>query len=861
MKKLIWAATALMGFVAGADFGTALDCEGLTFATGGDAYWYEQTDAVKVGGSALRSGKISHDDETWLETVVTNAGMVSFWWKASSESAEYDWLEVSVDGEQKAKIGGEEGWLWKAVPVVAGQTVRWTYRKDEEVSVGEDCGWLDGVEFLAVPEKMTVTFVTNGGGAIDALEVEPGDKYGDLPEPTPGVEGVKFAGWCLDEALAQTVEPDDLIVYRDVTLYAKWRFPVSVLDTDDLTFFTDEEEPWVAEGDSGAIGGYVLRSGSGEGPGTLYAYPSGKGTLKFKWRRAAYLDYGAMIVSGTRDFNFGGRSGEWSDYSVSLYGDCDNVVEWFVPNLMSEPLYLKDFEWVPAPESVTVSFDANGGSFAGTSREYAPGETYGELEAPTRSGHVFLGWYENSLKGRKASESGFVPLCESVTLVAKWGADVSSMATEALKTFESDGAVVWRAVEYGGTNFAEVELAGGMDGENQMQSSSSALSVTTDAAGFLDFKIQIETKGYPSLNDGSYPYMSAWANVYVYLDGEKVASSHVYGNNQEREVDVPLYITAGSHTLTCEVEGMPAMLSIEHQSYDEETGEWKYDTEYAFGDATIVRVGDFKFEAEGEQADLQSWTGKVRRFKSWRTGDLARFAAGYKSRFTDHSDDYEARILYAVTRLGALAEDDTFKEYAESFGLTVDWARLSVTPPKPEFGADGAAINEMADGTLALVSPVFADVQSVLAGIPESWTGSVTLSSEEWPVDESVAIDSADVLFARAGLDAALAGLNYLAAHDLTVDWEKVGEPVETGLTIPVLEALPDIGDDASWDGAAYFREAQSASRRIIPSIRLVSRLKPRASVLRHGGVVGESAAYATIRTTETRGSTKTAKS
>ena len=52
MKKLIWAATALMGFVAGADFGTALDCEGLTFATGGDAYWYEQTDAVKVGGSA-----------------------------------------------------------------------------------------------------------------------------------------------------------------------------------------------------------------------------------------------------------------------------------------------------------------------------------------------------------------------------------------------------------------------------------------------------------------------------------------------------------------------------------------------------------------------------------------------------------------------------------------------------------------------------------------------------------------------------------------------------------------------------------------------------------------------------------------
>ena len=141
MKKMIWAVVALLGFVAWADFNMALDCNELTFTTGGDADWYEQTDVVNIGTSAVRSGAITDNQTTWIETTVTNVGLLSFWWKASSES-DYDWLEVLVDGEQRAKISGTGlGWVQKGV-LIAGEgehTVKWLYSKDGGDSNGEDC--------------------------------------------------------------------------------------------------------------------------------------------------------------------------------------------------------------------------------------------------------------------------------------------------------------------------------------------------------------------------------------------------------------------------------------------------------------------------------------------------------------------------------------------------------------------------------------------------------------------------------------------------------------------------------------------------------------------------------------------------
>ena len=291
MKRIIWVVAALLGLVVWADFNAVLDCNELTFTTGGDADWFEQTADVKVGESALRSGAIASNDdygeETWLETTVTNAGTLSFWWKVSSESG-CDVLSLSVDDEWKAAISGTgNGWAQKSVIVAAGQKVRWTYLKDGSDDYGEDCGWLDGVEFTPAPASMAVTFVTNGGAEIASTNVTPGITYGELPVPTK--EGVEvFGGWYLDEGLTERAKGADLVVFRDITLYTKWIIPVSVLDAEgNVALSTDDESntPWEAIEDAETESGYTLRGPkeSDWASGYLYADVTGIGTLSFEW--------------------------------------------------------------------------------------------------------------------------------------------------------------------------------------------------------------------------------------------------------------------------------------------------------------------------------------------------------------------------------------------------------------------------------------------------------------------------------------------------------------------------------------------------------------------------------------------------
>ena len=1240
MKKMIWAVVALLGFAAWADLNTALDCNGLTFTTGGDANWYEQMDDFKVGTSAMRSGAITNNQETWIGTTVTNTGTISFWWKVSSEES-YDELAVIVDNMQKAAISGTgDDWARKSVIVTAGQTVRWSYSKDSSEDDGSDCAWLDGVEYMPAPESMTVTFMTNGGDEIAPTNVTPGITYGELPVPqkegneefggwyldeeltakasndafvefrdhtlyakwrfpvsllnTDGLEfstdddylpweavaeaeasggyavrgpvdpdrtggylylwttngsgtlsykwkidgdgngtfyeynyqdgnnhyfygedtdwqtrticlysdnetemswysssksaalmlsdfawtpapetmtitfvtnggdeiaptnvapGItygelpvpqkegneEFVGWYLDEELTEKAYSDDLVTFRDHTLYAKWEIPVSVLNADGLEFSTSDETwrlPWEAVAEAGASGGYAVRgpvdpdrtggylylwttNGSGtlsykwkidgDGNGTFYEYnyqdgnnhyfygedtdwqtrticlysdnetemswysssksaalmlsdfvwtpapetmtitfvtnggdeiaptnvapgitygelpvPQKEGdeefagwyldeeltekasndafvefrdhTLYAKWRlpvsvlNADGLEFstsdetwrlpweavaeagasGGYAVRGPVDPDRTGgylylwttngpgtlsykrktdRDGsgtfyeshdgehcgfgsceDWQTRTVRLYGDNEDGdrVTWYSSST-SAALMLSDFVWTPAPEAITVSFNANGGTLSGAdSRTYGPRERYGrdgeeKLPVPVRTGFTFLGWREESVSGKKVVDTDRVPWRETVTLVARWGAAVSAFNTSILTKFTSSGADKWYAVDEPClAKVAEVEPKGQVktlvktvirlgtlcDPEysyveysyKKIEPTVSVLQTPIAKEGFLSFRWSLKNGGATEFgqDEGSWPS----ASIVFYLDGNKIAAEQVWYYDEETDSrQVYVYIPAGKHTLKWEVQGNRAYYF--QRNWNADTGEYDETATEAFGSEPVARVWDFEFEPAGPQPDLQAWAGKVKRYESWRTGDLARFAAVYKARMIADGEDYEARILYAATRLGALAENAQFKTYAKTFGMTIDWARMSVTPPSPKFDKNTAAVNTMVDKTIALATPAIQDAQAALADIPEDWAGSVTFDSDNWPIDETVALDIADVLFARAGLDAALAGLNYLGAYDLTVNWTKVSAAQKLETKIPVVTKLPAIGEAASWEKSA----------------------------------------------------------
>ena len=135
---------------------------------GGDADWTIDADAYS-GSFSARSGEISHSQTSELSILmnILYEGEIQFWSKASSEQGGsgtvYDYLEFYIDDEpQDLVIGGDTDWNEYTVDLPIGEhLLRWVYEKDEAQSSGEDCAWLDMIQFPA--------------GAVPPLSIDFGD--------------------------------------------------------------------------------------------------------------------------------------------------------------------------------------------------------------------------------------------------------------------------------------------------------------------------------------------------------------------------------------------------------------------------------------------------------------------------------------------------------------------------------------------------------------------------------------------------------------------------------------------------------------------------------------------------------------
>jgi subtilisin family serine protease len=164
----------------------ALDHVALAWTTGGTADWMGQTNVTHDGEDAARSGSISHRETTWMQTQVTGPGEISFWWRVSSE-ANWDWLEIYVNGVLADRISGETGWLRSSVYLTNGtHTLIWCYMKDglDSGSVGQDCGWVDQVTgplVSALPLAWLDTFGLARNGSVDFIDSD-GDGFTNWQE-------------------------------------------------------------------------------------------------------------------------------------------------------------------------------------------------------------------------------------------------------------------------------------------------------------------------------------------------------------------------------------------------------------------------------------------------------------------------------------------------------------------------------------------------------------------------------------------------------------------------------------------------------------------------------------------------------
>jgi C1A family cysteine protease len=119
----------------------------------GDADWFINEDIVYQGNYAARSGAINNNNTSTLSievNIVVNDN-IRFFKKVSSESS-YDFLCFYIDNSLIASWSGNDDWSEESFPVTTGTHIfKWSYEKDNSVSNGEDCAWIDNIIFPGNP--------------------------------------------------------------------------------------------------------------------------------------------------------------------------------------------------------------------------------------------------------------------------------------------------------------------------------------------------------------------------------------------------------------------------------------------------------------------------------------------------------------------------------------------------------------------------------------------------------------------------------------------------------------------------------------------------------------------------------------
>jgi subtilisin family serine protease/chitodextrinase len=385
-----------------ASLADALDNPALVFSTGGNAAWFGQTGIFHTGGSAAQSGRVDHLQSTYLETIVTGPGTLSFRWKVSSEP-NYDRLRFYVNGVELAAISGEVDWTARTWSLGAGTHVlRWTYSKDGSVSSGLDAGWVDAVSFAAGEPALSLSAsivdfgavavgaaaslpvtVTNAGSAplaIGSVTVT-GQGYAKTLDACSGSDVppagncsiiVQFGPTALGAAAGSLVVSSNAAGSPHVaTLTGSGAASATLgeaLDNATLVFTTGEGAPWFAQDAVTRLpGNSTVQSGpAGEFQASyLETIVTGPGRLAYYWKVSSEPVYDRLVLMLNGAVQ-GWISGE-VDWEARYYdiGAGTHVVRWAYVRTAEEPgganagwVDQVSFEPLAAPENLAEALDA-----------------------------------------------------------------------------------------------------------------------------------------------------------------------------------------------------------------------------------------------------------------------------------------------------------------------------------------------------------------------------------------------------------------------------------------------------------------------------------------------------------------------
>ena len=124
----------------------------------GSSHWYVDNSTANTGIYSARSGAITHANLTTLqvEMAVSEESKIIFSKKLSTEAGK-DKLTFYIDSSTQGVWSGEVDWSREAFPVTPGtHKFKWIYQKDSNGSYGDDCCWIDDIQF---PSAAAITFL------------------------------------------------------------------------------------------------------------------------------------------------------------------------------------------------------------------------------------------------------------------------------------------------------------------------------------------------------------------------------------------------------------------------------------------------------------------------------------------------------------------------------------------------------------------------------------------------------------------------------------------------------------------------------------------------------------------------------
>ncbi|MBQ9900263.1 MAG: InlB B-repeat-containing protein [Acholeplasmatales bacterium] len=270
----------------------------------------------------------------------------------------------------------------------------------------------------ALKVAYTVTFVSNGGTAVNSVQVNDGEKLVEPTAPTKAEDAnytYTFAGWYKDDALQNAFDFDTEVIKSAITLYAKWNqnekliVPVTYVVSFNTNGGNDVASQTVESG------GKVTRPTDptkAEDANYTYAFAGWYADQALQTE----FDFNAEIISTTTIY------AKWTQTPKQA----------------------------PQPDKFLVSFNTNGGTDVAPV-EVEEGAKLEAPSAPTKSAtaaesYTFAGWYKDeSLQQEFNFDTDTIT--EAITLYAKW----NSTPIEYQVAFVSNGGttVSSQTIAYG----------------------------------------------------------------------------------------------------------------------------------------------------------------------------------------------------------------------------------------------------------------------------------------------------------------------------------------------------------------------------------------------------------------------------